>query len=446
MIDTESVSCETCTAPTPGMIDASDEASRAWPRVDIDANPYKEAFPLFDERPDIAFLDSAATAQRPSCVLDAQRRFYETMNANPLRGLYSLSVEATEAIAGVRAQIARLIGAVDERDRAQASEIVFTRNTSEALNLVAKAFAPGVLKPGDEVAITIMEHHSNLIPWQQACRAAGATLVYLYPTKTGELTDEEIAAKIGPKTKIVAATMVSNVLGCRVPVEKLGRAVHAHGGYLVVDAAQSVPHMPVDVRELGADFLAFSAHKALGPMGVGVLWGRMALLDAAEPFLTGGEMIDAVTEQDAVWAPVPEKFEAGTQDAAGIYATGAALDYLVNEVGYNAIQAREQALVHYAMSRMVELPYVEILGSIYWDRHHGVISFNVRGIHPHDVASILDMDGVCIRAGHHCAQPLLAWMDCENLACCRASLAFYNDRADIDRFIEGLENVWNTFH
>ena len=446
MIDTESVSCETCTAPTPGMIDASDEASRAWPRVDIDANPYKEAFPLFAERPDIAFLDSAATAQRPSCVLDAQKRFYETMNANPLRGLYSLSVEATEAIAGVRAQIARLIGAVDERDRAQASEIVFTRNTSEALNLVAKAFAPGVLKPGDAVAITIMEHHSNLIPWQQACRAAGATLVYLYPTKTGELTDEEIAAKIGPKTKIVAATMVSNVLGCRVPVEKLGRAVHAHGGYLVVDAAQSVPHMPVDVREIGADFLAFSAHKALGPMGVGVLWGRMELLDAAEPFLTGGEMIDSVTEQDAVWAPVPEKFEAGTQDAAGIYATGVALDYLVNEVGYDAIQAREQALVHYAMSRMVELPYVEILGSIYWDRHHGVISFNVRGIHPHDVASILDMDGVCIRAGHHCAQPLLAWMECENLACCRASLAFYNDRADIDRFIEGLENVWNTFH
>ena len=446
MIDTESVSCETCTAPTPGMIDASDEASRAWPRVDIDANPYKEAFPLFAERPEITFLDSAATAQRPGCVLEAQKRFYETMNANPLRGLYSLSVEATEAIAGVRAQIARLIGAVDERDRAQASEIVFTRNTSEALNLVAKAFAPGVLKPGDEVAITIMEHHSNLIPWQQACRAAGATLVYLYPTKTGELTDEEIAAKIGPKTKIVAATMVSNVLGCRVPVEKLGRAVHAHGGYLVVDAAQSVPHMPVDVRELGADFLAFSSHKALGPMGVGVLWGRMELLDAAEPFLTGGEMIDSVTEQDAVWAPVPEKFEAGTQDAAGIYATGVALDYLVNEVGYDAIQAREQALVHYAMSHMVELPYVEILGSIYWDRHHGVISFNVRGIHPHDVASILDMDGVCIRAGHHCAQPLLAWMGCENLACCRASLAFYNDRADIDRFIDGLENVWNTFH
>ena len=200
------------------------------------------------------------------------------------------------------------------------------------------------------------------------------------------------------------------------------------------------------MRELGADFLAFSAHKALGPMGVGVLWGRLELLGAMPPFLTGGEMIDSVTEQDAVWAPVPEKFEAGTQDAAGIYATGAALDYLVNQVGYDTVQAREQALVHYAMSRMVELPYVEIIGSIYWDRHHGVISFNVRGVHPHDVASILDMQGVCIRAGHHCAQPLLTWLGVENLACCRASLAFYNDKHDVDALIDGLETVYRTFN
>lgn len=446
MIDTEHVSCDTCTAPTPGVLDASDEASRSCPRVDIETNPYKAAFPLFGQHPDIAFLDSAATAQRPGCVLDAQRRFYETMNANPLRGLYSLSVEATEAIAQVRSQIASIIGAVDAQGQPQAREVVFTRNASEALNIVAKSFAPSVLEPGDEVAITIMEHHSNLIPWQQACRAAGAKLVYLYPTKTGDLADEEIAAKIGPQTKIVACTHVSNVLGCTTPVAKLGAAVHANGGYLVVDAAQSVPHMPVDVHALGADFLAFSAHKALGPMGIGVLWGRYDLLDAMEPFLTGGEMIDSVTEQDAVWAPVPEKFEAGTQDAAGIYATGAALTYLTETVGYDAVQAREAALVHYAMSRMVELPWIKILGSIYWDRHHGVISFNVDGIHPHDVASILDMQGVCIRAGHHCAQPLLAWIGCENLACCRASLAFYNDAHDVDALIDGLATVWSTFH
>ena len=446
MIDTDNVSCDTCTAPSEFVFDASDEMSRSWPRVDIELNPFKGSFPLLAQREDIAFLDSGATAQRPSCVLDAQKSFYETMNANPLRGLYSLSVEATEAITKVRSQIAELLGAVDERGRARANEVVFCRNTSEALNIVAKGFAPHVLQPGDEVVISIMEHHSNLIPWQQVCRATGASLVYLYPTKTGQITDEEIAAKIGPKTKIVSCGHVSNVLGVENPIAKLAHAAHSHGAYMVVDAAQSVPHMPVNVHELGADFLAFSAHKALGPMGVGVLWGRADLLDRTDPAYTGGEMIDSVTEQGATWAPVPEKFEAGTQDAAGIYATGVALDYLVNTVGYDAIAERERALVHYAMSRMVELPYVDIIGSIYWDQHHGAISFNIRGIHPHDVASIMDMDGVCIRAGHHCAQPLLTWLQVENLACCRASIAFYNDKHDIDRFIDSLAHVWTTFN
>lgn len=440
MLDTEHVSCDTCTAPTKGFFDASDEKSRSWPRVDIETNPYKPSFPLLCRHADLAFLDSAATAQRPACVLEAQKSFYEDMNANPLRGLYSLSVRATQAIADVRAQIAQLINAEASED------IVFTRNTSESLNLIAKGFAPHVLGPGDEVVISIMEHHSNLIPWQQVCRQTGATLTYLYPTKTGQITDDEIARKIGPKTKIVSCAHVSNVLGCVNPVRKLADAAHAVGAYMVVDAAQSVPHMPVDVQSLGADFLAFSAHKALGPMGVGVLWGRHDLLQACDPVYTGGEMIDSVTEQDAVWAPVPEKFEAGTQDAAGIFATGVALDYLVNKVGYDAIQAREAALVHYAMSRMVQLPFVQIIGSIYWDCHHGVISFNVDGIHPHDVASIMDMDGVCIRAGHHCAQPLLTWLGVENLACCRMSVAFYNDKADIDAFIDGLVHVWQTFH
>ena len=239
---------------------------------------------------------------------------------------------------------------------------------------------------------------------------------------------------------------MSNVLGVENPIAKLAAAAHANGAYMVVDAAQSIPHMRVNVEELGADFLAFSAHKALGPMGVGVLWGRAELLDRTDPVYTGGEMIDSVTEQGATWAPVPEKFEAGTQDAAGIYATGVALDYLVNTVGYDTIAERERALVHYAMSRMVELPFVDIIGSIYWDQHHGAISFNVRGIHPHDVASIMDMDGVCIRAGHHCAQPLLTWLKVENLACCRASIAFYNDKYDIDRFIESLGHVWSVFN
>ena len=414
--------------------------------VDIEKNPYKADFPLLSGHPELAFLDSAATAQRPACVLDAERDFYTQMNANPLRGLYSLSVRATSEIAAVRKQIAELIGAVDEAGKPAADDIVFTRNTSESLNLVAKSFAPTVLGAGDEVAVTVMEHHSDLIPWQQACRAAGATLVLLYPDDQGVIRDEEIAAKIGPKTRIVAVTEVSNVLGVRNPVEKIAQAAHAQGAYVVVDGAQSVPHMAVDVRELGADFLAFSAHKALGPMGIGVLWGRHELLDAMPPMLTGGEMIDSVTEQDATWAPVPEKFEAGTQDAAGIFATGAALDYLVNTVGYDAVAARESALVAYLMDRMAELDFIDVIGPADASAHHGVVSFNVRGIHPHDVASILDASGVCIRAGHHCAQPLLTWLGVENLACCRASVAFYNDKSDVDRLIDGLKQVWQVFH
>ena len=414
--------------------------------VDIEKNPYKADFPLLAGHPELTFLDSAATAQRPACVLDAERDFYTQMNANPLRGLYSLSVRATSEIAAVRKQIAELIGAVNEAGKPDADDIVFTRNTSESLNLVAKSFAPCVLGAGDEVAVTIMEHHSDLIPWQQACRAAGATLVLLYPDDQGVIRDEEIAAKIGPKTRIVAVTEVSNVLGVRNPVEKIAEAAHAQGAYVVVDGAQSVPHMAVDVRELGADFLAFSAHKALGPMGIGVLWGRHELLDPMPPMLTGGEMIDSVTEQDATWAPVPEKFEAGTQDAAGIYATGAALTYLTRTVGYDAVAARESALVSYLMGRMAELDFIDVIGPADASAHHGVVSFNVRGIHPHDVASILDASGVCIRAGHHCAQPLLTWLGVENLACCRASVAFYNDKSDVDRLIDGLEQVWQVFH
>ena len=414
--------------------------------VDIEKNPYKEDFPLLAGHPELAFLDSAATAQRPACVLDAERDFYAQMNANPLRGLYSLSVRATSEIAAVRRQIASLIGAVDEAGKPAANDIIFTRNTSESLNLVAKSFAPCVLGAGDEVAVTIMEHHSDLIPWQQACRAAGAALVLLYPDDQGVIRDDEIAAKIGPKTRIAAVTEVSNVLGVRNPVEKIAEAAHAQGAYVVVDGAQSVPHMAVDVRELGADFLAFSAHKALGPMGIGVLWGRRELLDAMPPMLTGGEMSDSVTEQDATWAPVPEKFEAGTQDAAGIYATGAALTYLTRTVGYDAVAARESALVSYLMGRMAELDFIDVIGPADASAHHGVVSFNVRGVHPHDVASILDASGVCIRAGHHCAQPLLTWLGVENLTCCRASVAFYNDKSDVDRLIDGLEQVWQVFH
>ena len=407
--------------------------------MSFDFVDYKKDFPLLMQQ-DVAYLDSAATAQRPASVLQAEKEFYEQANANPLRGLYELGVEATDRYEAARERVRKFLNARSD------AEIIFTRNTTESINLVAYSYALNNIHAGDEIVITIMEHHSNLIPWQQVCRETGAKLVYLYPTKTGQLTTEEVLSKVGPKTKILAVGQVSNVLGVENPVKNLGKLVHKYGGYLVVDGAQSLPHMPVDVADLGADFFAFSAHKAMGPMGIGVLWGKMDLLNAMPPMLTGGEMIDSVTEQDAIWAPVPEKFEAGTQDAAGIFATGAALDYLVNTVGYENIQAREQALVHYLMGELMQLDFVQIIGSIYWDNHHGVVSFNVKGIHPHDVASIMDMDGVCIRAGHHCAQPLLTWLGVENLACCRASVAFYNDKADIDKFIAGLHHVWSTFN
>ncbi len=406
--------------------------------VDIEANPYKKDFPLFGRHPEVAFLDSAATAQRPAAVLDAQREFYETMNANPLRGLYELSYEATNAINDARKHIARFIGAGEDNWH----DIVLCRNTSEALNLISFSLSEMVLKPGDEVCITIMEHHSNCVPWQLACKRHGAKLVYMYLDEEGHLTEQEMRAKIGPKTKIVSAMQVSNVLGVKNDVKLLGQIAHEFGAYMVVDGAQSVPHVPVNVTDLDCDFFAFSGHKVFGPMGIGILWGKHELLDAMPPFLTGGEMIDSVSEQSAVWAPVPEKFEAGTQDAAGAYALGAALTY-VEQVGWEAMQSREAALTKYCFDELSKLDFISIYGPKDPAEHHGVISFNVKNVHPHDVSGILDSVHVAIRAGHHCAQPLMSQLGC--MSNCRASMAFYNDKADIDQLIDGLKLVWSMF-
>ena len=411
----------------------------------IEASPYKRDFPLLAKHPDITFLDSAATAQRPETVLAAERDFYENMNANPLRGLYSLSVEATQAIADARAHIARFIGAVDEAGRPQGDEVVFTRNASESLNLVANTLGRTVLHEGDEVVISIMEHHSNLIPWQQVCRATGARLVYLRLDDDYRITPEEIQAKIGPHAKIVSVTQVSNVLGVENDIASIAARAHEMGAYMVVDGAQSVPHIKVDVRQMGCDLLAFSAHKMGGPMGIGVLWGKAELLDAMPPFLTGGEMIDSVTETDAHWAPVPQKFEAGTQDAAGSYAFDACLAYLEG-LGMDAIERRERLLARYLTESLASRDYIDLVGPTDGARHVGAVAFNVRGIHPHDVASILDGSGVCIRAGHHCAQPLLAYLGVEGGSTCRASVAFYNDKADIDSLMAGLDTVWSVFN
>ena len=411
----------------------------------IAESPFKADFPLLAANPGLSFLDSAATAQRPAAVLDAERRFYETMNANPLRGLYRLSVEATAAIDDARAHVASFIGAVNDAGKPQGNQIVFTRNASESLNLVARTLGRTVVGPGDDVVISIMEHHSNIIPWQQLCREVGANLVYLRMDDDYRITPDEVAAKIGPRAKIVSVTQVSNVLGVENDVAAIGRRAHEMGAYFVVDGAQSVPHVHVDVRAIGCDLMAFSAHKLGGPMGIGVLWGTSEVLDAMPPFLTGGEMIDSVTETNAVWAPVPQKFEAGTQDAAGIYAFDADLTYL-ESIGMEKVEERERILARHLTERLASLDFVDVIGPEDGSRHVGAVSFNVRGVHPHDVASILDMNDVCIRAGHHCAQPLLLELGVENNATCRASVAFYNDKQDIDRLVDALEQVWQVFH
>lgn len=409
----------------------------------LEQNPYKADFPLLANNPDLVFLDSAATGQRPAVVLDAQQRFYETLNANPLRGLYRLSVEATQAIEDARTHIARFIGAVDEQGTPQGSEIVFTRNTSESLNLVAHSLGRLLLHPGDEVVISIMEHHSNLIPWQQICRDMGAKLVYLRMDENYHIPTSELETKIGPHTKIVSVAHVSNVLGVQNDIPTIAARAHEVGAKMVVDAAQSVPHMPVDVRKLNCDLLAFSAHKMCGPMGIGVLWGKHELLDEMPPFLTGGEMIDAVSETEAVWAPVPQKFEAGTQDAAGSYAFDTALSYLEG-LGWDNIEPREKLLVRYLTDQLADLDFIEIVGPRDGSRHVGVVAFNVGDVHPHDVASLLDMQNISVRAGHHCAMPLLTELGLSSTS--RASIAFYNDKADIDRLVEGLKQVWQVFH
>lgn len=405
--------------------------------TDIQASPFKADFPLLANNPELVFLDSAATAQRPAAVLDAERSFYETMNANPLRGLYKLSVDATAAIDQARTKIAAFVGADDP------AEVIFTRNASESLNLIAKTLGPAVLHEGDEVCISIMEHHSNLIPWQQVCRASGAKLVFLRPDDQGVIAPEEIAAKIGPKTKIVSVTHVSNVLGVENPIRAIADAGHAQGAIVIADGAQSLPHVLVDVKGLGVDAFAFSAHKLGGPMGIGGLWAHRELLESLPPFLTGGEMIDSVTENGAVWAPIPEKFEAGTQDAAGIYATGVAIDYIL-EHGRTELEERERELAAYLCEKLQALPYVKIVGPDDPRAHIGAVSFMVDGIHPHDVSSLLDTKNIAIRAGHHCAQPLLTWMGIES--CCRASVGFYNDKTDVDRLVEGLDFVWGVFN
>lgn len=364
--------------------------------------------------------------------MDAEADFYLHHNANPLRGLYPLSVEATEIYEASRETVRAFIGA------ASADEIIFTRNTTESLNLVAYSYGLTHVKAGDEVLVSIMEHHSDLLPWQMVCRAAGAELKFIECAPDGSIDLTAVERLITAKTKIVAIAQVSNVLGCEYPVAEIARLAHKKGAVIVVDGAQSTPHMPVDVRALDADFFAFSGHKVFGPMGIGVLYGKRALLDAMPQFLTGGEMIESVTRTGAVYAELPHKFEAGTVNAAGAAGLKAALEY-VSGVGFAEMQRRELALISRAMEALGAIDHVHILGSSKPEEHTGIVTFTLDGVHPHDISEILVSDGVCVRAGHHCAQPLLAHLGLN--ATVRASMAFYNTPDEIDRLAHSLSTV-----
>lgn len=399
-------------------------------------NPYKNDFPLLNNeagRKPLIYLDNAATTQKPETVLKAVEDYYREYNANPYRGLYEISERATLEYEAARKETAEFIHAE------KACEIIFTRNATESLNLIAYSYGKSVLKEGDEILIPISEHHSNLIPWQQLAREKNAVLKYLYLEENGHLKEEEIEEKITDKTKIVAIACVSNVTGAIYPVKKIIEKAHSVGAVTVLDCAQSIPHYPLDVVELDTDFAVFSGHKMLGPMGIGVLYGKSRLLEAMPPFLTGGEMIDFVSEQEVTFAPLPQKFEAGTPNVGGAIGLRAAIQY-IKDVGYDKIHSIEEELTAYALDRLSELPYVTVYGekSLTKDRS-GVISFNVEGAHPHDTSSLLDGDGVCIRAGHHCAQPLMRYLGVP--ATCRISFYFYNTREDIDTFIASLTKV-----
>lgn len=394
-------------------------------------NAYRKDFPLLTAQ-DIAYLDNAATAQRPQCVLDAVRRFYCEQNANPLRGLYPLSIAATDAYENAREAVRRFLNAKS------ATEIVFTRNTTEGLNLAAYSYGLSHIKAGDEVVVSILEHHSDLLPWQMVCRQTGAALKFLDCEPDGSLDLNKAEALITDRTKLVAMTHVSNVVGRVNPIRQLADMAHKHGAVMVVDGAQSTPHIPVDVQALDADFLAFSGHKVYGPMGIGVLYGRRALLEKMPPFLTGGEMIESVSREGAVFAELPHKFEAGTVNAAGAAGLHAAINY-VQSVGFDAMHRQELALTARTLAGMADMPHIHVIGSDRPEEHNGIVTFTVEGVHPHDVSEILACDGVDVRAGHHCAQPLLQHLGYS--ATVRASFAFYNTEEEVDRLLQSLSTI-----
>ena len=393
---------------------------------------YKEDFPLLREHRDIIYFDNAATSQKPDCVIKAEEDFYTQHNANPLRGSYPLSVEATDIYENSRIKVQKFINAASNR------EIIFTRNSTESLNLIAYSYGLTNVNAGDKVLVSAMEHHSNMLPWQMVTKAKGAELEYIECADDGSVDLERIKEQITDNTKIVAITQVSNVLGRVNPIKEIAKLAHEKGAVIVVDGTRSIPHMRIDVQDLDADFFVFSGHKIFGPMGIGVLYGKEKLLDAMPPFLTGGEMIDSVRRDGATYAELPHKFEAGTVNARGAAGLAAALDY-VDSIGYEKMQKREEEVIRYVMEGMKKIPHVHILGSQDPKEHLGIVSFAVDGVHPHDINEILIADGICIRAGHHCAQPLLNSLGYNSTA--RRSFMFYNTIREGEKFLKSLATV-----
>ena len=395
----------------------------------------KEDFPILKNR-NITYLDSGATTQKPIQVIKAVEEYYENYNANPHRGAYTLSMDATEMYENTRTKIANFINSKNRE------EIIFSKNASESLNLIAYSYGLDNLKKDDEVVLSIMEHHSNLVPWQYVTKKTGSKLNYMYINEEYEISDEEIESKITDKTKIVGITHVSNVLGTINNIEKIIKYAHKKGAIVIVDSSQSIPHMKIDVQKLDCDFLVFSGHKMLSPLGIGVLYGKKELLNKMNPFLMGGDMIEYVYEQNTTFAALPNKFEAGTQNVGGVIGLGAAIDYIEN-VGYEKIAEIEEEVVSYAREKLSKLDYLSLYMTPNIENHSAVISFNIKGVHPHDVASILDTEGVCVRSGNHCAQPLLRSMGIDST--CRASFYFYNTKEDVDKLVLGLEKAYNMF-
>jgi cysteine desulfurase/selenocysteine lyase len=401
----------------------------------FDVDTIRKDFPILGREihgKKLVYLDNAATSQKPQSVIDAITRYYEEYNSNVHRGIHTLSEEATDGFEQARLKVARFIKAPSTRG------VIFVRNTTEAINLVAQAWARKRLKPGDEILLSRMEHHSNLIPWQMVASETGAKLRFIHLNVNGTMNLSNIDELINDRTRLVAVSHMSNVLGTINPVRQLADLAHARGALMLADGAQSVPHMPVDVNELGCDFLAFSGHKMLGPTGTGVLWGRESVLEEMDPFMGGGSMILEVSCETATWNEIPQKFEAGTPDVAGAIGLGAAIDYL-QQLGMENVRRHEVEVTTYALDRLSSVEDLMIFGPMDPEVRGGVISFNLLDVHPHDLGTILDQEGVAIRAGHHCCQPLMKWLDVSATA--RASFYLYNRPDEVDALVSALNKA-----